>query len=255
MAEALPDFPDSDFSDEELSPLEISFNKAADHVRKLTGSLDNNQLLELYGLYKQGTEGKCNVPKPGWLDGRGRRKWEAWRSLGDLPSDEAKQKYIALVQKYAPELTDLSTEKELGVKETWIAVSSMRKSPEPELIHNELSILDAARENCAERVTQLLAEHPELRHEKDDDGLTALHWATDRNATKALQAALDGGCPVDAADECGQTALHYAASCGHVESTRILLKAGASLLKDEDDCTPLDLAADDEIRKILEGAT
>ncbi|KAJ8716970.1 hypothetical protein PYW08_005369 [Mythimna loreyi] len=254
MAEALPEYPDSDFSDDDQSPLDISFNKAADYVRKLTSSLTNNQLLELYGLYKQGLDGKCNAPKPGWLDGRGRRKWEAWRSLGNMPSDEAKQKYIALVQKYAPELTDLSEDNETGMKEAWVAVSSMRKSPEPELIHNELSILDAARENCADRVTELLEKYPELRHETDEDGLTALHWAADRNATRALQAALDGGCPVDVADESGQTALHYAASCGHIESTKILLKAGASLLKDEDDCTPLDLAADDDIRKILEGA-
>lgn len=251
MAEALPDYPDSDFSDDDQSPLDISFSKASDHVRKLTSKLDNNQLLELYGLYKQGTEGKCNTPKPGWLDGRGRRKWEAWRALGDMPSDEAKHKYIVLVQKYAPELTELSDD---GMKEAWVAVSSMRKSPEPELIHNELSILDAARENCPGRITELLAKHPEMRHESDDDGLTALHWAADRNSTKALQALLDGGCNVDMTDESGQTALHYAASCGHAESTKLLLNAGASLLKDEDDCTPLDIAADEDIKKLLEGA-
>ncbi|CAH0695625.1 unnamed protein product [Spodoptera exigua] len=247
-------YPDSDFSDDEQSPLDKSFSKASDHVRKLTNVLNNNQLLELYGLYKQGTEGKCNIPKPGWLDGRGRKKWEAWNSLHNMPQDEAKQKYIALVQKYAPELTDLSNDNESGGKEAWVAVSSMLKLPEPELVHNELSILDAARENCADRVTELLSKHPELRHERDEDGLSALHWAADRNATEALKAALEGGCPVDAADECGQTALHYAATCGHIESTTILLKAGAALLKDEDDCTPLDLASDDDIRKVLEGA-
>lgn len=256
MAEALPEYPDSDFSDDDQSPLDISFNKAADHVRKLTNKLDNNQLLELYGLYKQGLEGKCNTPKPGWLDGRGRKKWEAWRSVGDLPSDEAKEKYIALVQKYAPELTELDVRKDIGMKEMWVAVSSLCKvEDEPELAYNELSILDAARENCAERVAELLADHSELRYERDEDGLTALHWAADRNATKALQAALDGGCPVDVVDECGQTALHYAASCGHIEATRILLKAGASILKDEDDCSPIDLATDDEVRNILEGAS
>ncbi|KAM3959447.1 acyl-CoA-binding domain-containing protein 6-like [Aphomia sociella] len=251
MAEALPEYPDSDFSDDDQSPLDLCFNQAADHVRKLTSKLDNNQLLELYGLFKQGTEGKCNTPRPGWLDGRGRRKWDAWNSLGDMPNKDAKEMYIQLVQKFDPEWSD---ERNTGLKEQWVAVSTFRRSPEPELVHNELSLLDAAREDCGERVAELLRQNPKLRDEKDDDGLTALHWAADRDATKSLAAAIEGGCLIDAVDECGQTALHYAASCGHINSTKILVNAGASLLKDDEDCTPIDLAADDEIREILEGA-
>lgn len=253
MAEALPVYPDSDFSDDDQTPLDKSFNKAADHVRKITSKLDNNQLLDLYGLFKQGTEGTCNTPKPGWLDGRGRRKWEAWKLLEDMPMDEAKEKYISLVQKYDPQWSDIP-ENVPGSKEAWVAVSSLRYSPEPELVQNELSLLDAARENCGDRVALLLEQNPELKHEKDEDGLTALHWAADRNATLALTAAIKGGCPLDAVDDSGQTALHYAASCGHVQSTNILVSAGASLLKDEEDCTPFDLATDDEIKKILGGA-
>ncbi|XP_060805626.1 acyl-CoA-binding domain-containing protein 6 [Amyelois transitella] len=252
MAEALPEYPDSDFSDNEQSPLDVTFNKAADHLRKITNKLDNNQLLELYGLFKQGTEGKCNVPKPGWLEGRARRKWEAWRSLGDLPSREAKEKYIALIQQLDSEFSH-KPDGTPGTKETWVTVSSMRRSPELDLVAHELSLIDAARENCADRVRELLKKNPELRHERDDEGLSALHWAADRNATEALLAAIEGGCQIDAIDECGQTALHYAASCGHVDSTRILVRAGASLLKDDEDCTPVDVAADAEIKKILDG--
>lgn len=241
---------DSDFSDDSLSPLEIAFTKAADHIGKITNKLDNNKLLELYGLYKQGTEGECHTSKPGWLDGRGRRKWDAWKSLGGMSRRTAKQKYIELVQKYDPDC--LLQEK--GAKEAWVAVSCLRHSPEPDLVHNELSLLDAAREDCEERIKEILAMNPELRHERDGDGLTALHWAADRDATKALQAALDGGCPVDAVDDFGQTALHYAATCGNLESVKILIKSGASLMKDSEDCTPVDLAADEEVRNILEGA-
>lgn len=100
MAEARPDHSDSDFSEEDLTPLDLSFNKASEHIRKITSKLNNNQLLELYGLFKQGTEGECNIPKPGWLDSRGRRKWDAWKNLAGMKSEEAKQKYILLVQKY-----------------------------------------------------------------------------------------------------------------------------------------------------------
>ncbi|CAH0401142.1 unnamed protein product [Chilo suppressalis] len=252
MAEALPD---SDFSDDDQTPLDVEFNTAANHLRKITNKLDNNQLLELYGLFKQGTDGKCNTPKPGWLDGRGRKKWEAWRALGDMPSEEAKQEYIDLLQKYDPDWSELSDSKVTGAKEAWVAVSSLRFSPEPELVHDQLTILEAAREDCGDRIAKLLSSNPELKHERDDDGLTALHWAADRDATEALKALIEYGCPIDAVDECGQTALHYAALCGHIKSTQILLNAGATLHEDEEGCTPLDVAADNEIRKILEGAT
>ncbi|XP_028176318.1 acyl-CoA-binding domain-containing protein 6-like [Ostrinia furnacalis] len=255
MAEALPEYPDSDFSDDDQSPLDKAFSDAADHLRKITSRLDNNQLLELYGLYKQGLEGKCNTPKPGWLDGRGRRKWEAWRSLGDMPTEVAKQKYVDLLQKFDPDWSEAGMSQQPGSKEAWVAVSSLRYSPEPDLIQNELTLLEAARENCGDRIAELLSQNPELRHERDDDGLTALHWAADRDATDALRAAIKGGCVLDAVDESGQTALHYAASCGHLKSTQILVDAGASMLKDEDDCTPLDVAADNDIRKVLGGAS
>lgn len=254
MAEALPEYPDSDFSDEELSPLDFSFNKASDHVRKITSKLNNAQLLELYGFFKQSTEGKCNTPKPSWLDGRGRKKWDAWNNLQDMPSDEAKEKYVEMVQKYDPEWCNVPLQSKDSAKEAWAAVSSLRYSPEPDLVHNELSILEAAREDLGDRVAELLAQFSELKMERDQDGLTALHWAADRDAVNALEAALKGGCGINAVDNSGQTALHYAASCGHVNSTKLLIKHGAALVKDEEDCTPLDLASDDEIKKILEGA-
>lgn len=251
MAEALPVYPDSDFSEDDLSPLDVLFNEATNHVRKITSNLDNNKLLELYGLFKQGTEGNCEIPKPSWYDGKGRKKWEAWKKLESMPSDQAKEKYISLVQKYDPEWSCEPPTGNFGTKDLWVAVSSLRYSPEPDLVHNELSLLDAARENCGYRVGQLLKTHPELTSERDEDGLTALHWASDRDATDALQAAINGGCKVDDVDNSGQTALHYAASCGHVESTKILILAGALSKRDEDNQTPLDLAENEEIRNLL----
>lgn len=249
MAEANEYSDNSDFSEEETDPLNTSFNIAADHVKKITGNLDNNQLLELYGLFKQSTEGKCTLPKPGWFDGRNRRKWEAWKAIEDMSPIKAKQKYIDLVQKLDPEF---SIESPKGPKETWVAVSSLKKTDEPKLIINELSILDAARENFGERVTALLKQNPALKNEKDEDGLSALHWAADRDAIDALKAAISGGCPIDAVDDSGQTALHYAVSCGHVNATKVLLDLGASPnIKDSEGTTPLELASDDEIIEML----
>ena len=56
-------------------------------------------------------------------------------------------------------------------------------------------------------------------------------------------------------DSCGQAPLHYAVSCGHLEVARLLLDKGAdATIKDEDDCAPLDLADDEQMRRMLETA-
>lgn len=247
MAEALQS--DSDFSDSDQTPLERQFNEAANHVRKITGKLNNEQLLDLYGLFKQGTEGNCNTPKPGWLDGRGRRKWEAWKSKQDMSLDKAKENYIALVQKLDPEL---SLEIDTGNKESWTAVSSLRRPSEPDIDVNEMTVLEAAKENCGDRLRELIKSDPSLKDERDEDGLTVLHWAADRNAVDALTAGISGGCDIAAVDESGQTALHYAVSCGHVNATQILLQAGASpTVKDLEGNTAIDLASDDDIKNLL----
>jgi diazepam-binding inhibitor (GABA receptor modulating acyl-CoA-binding protein) len=38
----------------------------------------DNDLLTLYGLFKQGIHGDNETPKPGMLDFKGKAKWEAW---------------------------------------------------------------------------------------------------------------------------------------------------------------------------------
>ena len=45
--------------------------------------------LELYKYYKQATIGDCNTPKPGYFDFVGKAKWDAWKSVADLPKEKA----------------------------------------------------------------------------------------------------------------------------------------------------------------------
>lgn len=82
-----------------MSDLKARFDKAADDIKKLSERPDNNTLLELYALYKQGAEGPASGPKPGFFDFVGTAKYEAWDKLGDMSQDEAQEKYIALVNK------------------------------------------------------------------------------------------------------------------------------------------------------------
>lgn len=82
-----------------MSDLQARFEQAAKDVHALAERPDNDTLLRLYGLYKQGAEGDVSGPKPGFFDFVGTAKYEAWAKLAGTPRDEAMQNYIDLVRK------------------------------------------------------------------------------------------------------------------------------------------------------------
>jgi acyl-CoA-binding protein len=82
-----------------MSDLKAKFEQAAEDVKKLTERPDNDTLLKLYALFKQGSEGDVSGPKPGFFDFVGTAKYEAWAKLKGMKNDEAMQKYTDLVKK------------------------------------------------------------------------------------------------------------------------------------------------------------
>ena len=82
-----------------MSDLQSRFEQAAKDVHSLAERPDNDTLLRLYALYKQGAEGDVSGAKPGFFDFVGTAKYEAWAKLKGTAQDEAKQKYVALVKK------------------------------------------------------------------------------------------------------------------------------------------------------------
>ncbi|HJU07667.1 MAG TPA: acyl-CoA-binding protein [Rhodanobacteraceae bacterium] len=82
-----------------MADLNAEFEQAASDVKQLAKRPDNDTLLKLYALYKQGSQGDVCGPKPGFFDFVGTAKYEAWAQLRGMSSDEARQKYIELVRK------------------------------------------------------------------------------------------------------------------------------------------------------------
>lgn len=78
-------------------------------------------------------------------------------------------------------------------------------------------------------------------------GVAALGFV-DFDVVKAL---IDDGCPLDAADCCGVTPLHLAATADEEEIVAALIKAGASIIADADGVTPLQLGITTRIASIL----
>ncbi len=77
--------------------LQAAFEQARQDSENLTERPDNATLLKLYGLYKQGSQGDNDQPRPGFSDIVARAKWDAWNGLKGTPREEAMRQYIALI--------------------------------------------------------------------------------------------------------------------------------------------------------------
>ncbi|HLA77614.1 MAG TPA: acyl-CoA-binding protein [Vicinamibacteria bacterium] len=81
--------------------LKDKFAAAQDRVQKLATRPSNEQLLELYALYKQATAGDAAGSRPGMFDVKGRAKFDAWVARKGLTKDQAMKAYVALVDQLA----------------------------------------------------------------------------------------------------------------------------------------------------------
>lgn len=74
--------------------LQEQFDKAVEDVKNLKETPKDDQLLEIYALYKQATVGDVNTARPGLLDFKGKAKWDAWEHKKGTSSEQAKQDYV-----------------------------------------------------------------------------------------------------------------------------------------------------------------
>jgi diazepam-binding inhibitor (GABA receptor modulator, acyl-CoA-binding protein) len=70
---------------------------------KSVGMQPPDVLLQLYGLYKQATEGDVSGERPGGFDFKGAAKFDAWVKQRGLSPEDAKRAYVELVQRLAAE--------------------------------------------------------------------------------------------------------------------------------------------------------
>lgn len=100
-------------------------------------------------------------------------------------------------------------------------------------------IVDAADIGDLSQVIKLLKEGTSP-DDKGDFGVTALMRAAFRGNTDIIQALVEAGAYVNAADIGGATALHLAAKNGHTDAVRALLYYGAYIdVPDKENWTPL----------------
>ncbi|XP_062848116.1 enoyl-CoA delta isomerase 2, mitochondrial [Trichomycterus rosablanca] len=73
------------------------FSHAKNQLGTLKKDPGNEVKLKIYALFKQATQGPCSTPKPGMLDFVNKAKWDAWKSLGVLTQEDARQQYVDLI--------------------------------------------------------------------------------------------------------------------------------------------------------------
>ena len=75
------------------------FQAAVDRSKNLTRRPSNEELLDLYALFKQATDGDSSGERPGGFDFKAIAKFDAWAGKKGKTKDEAMDEYVALVQK------------------------------------------------------------------------------------------------------------------------------------------------------------
>lgn len=75
-----------------------SLEEAAALTNKFTSRPGNDELLNLYGLYKQATEGDNTGDRPGGFDFKAAAKYNSWLNFKGKSKEEATELYVSFVE-------------------------------------------------------------------------------------------------------------------------------------------------------------
>ena len=234
---------------QQVSPLEIEdenaislvsapFQQASMLARSL--SLDQNDQLMLYGLYKQANEGNAsNTTEPRRLNVVAFTKYSSWKKFHNMPRHFAMMKYIEVVEHFM-ELNQ--NESDGGARKVCVgsgndAVKDMMN--QDDIDYGEDSSVDLSEdsedENEDSKQLQLGSEMSLAAKQSTLSGGNLLQREGDMNFMQAasvgdatsLKQFIDYGVDVNERDESGQSALHMAADNGSIECVQKLLAAGS----------------------------
>ncbi|CAG8478483.1 9753_t:CDS:2 [Cetraspora pellucida] len=239
----------------ETDMLSAQFTSAYTYLNKHSNiKLSDEIKLKLYGTYKAATIGTCNAPKPSLLDFRGRAKWDSWNELGEISKEDAKQRYIDILEQakvgWSKDHVDneesssdddgndkIDNETKAIPQDRWTYVSTL--SYEEEATTNDSDdVFSYAKQGKSSEISGILESGEANVNAKDDQGLSLLHWACDRGHLDVVKLLVEKGADMNVLTTGNETPLHYACISEHLDCARYLYKNGANiLLKDEDGLT------------------
>jgi len=78
-----------------------NLEEAKNLPQQFTSKPSTEDLLKLYGLYKQATEGDNLTERPGGFDFKAAAKYNSWLNFKGISKEEAEVSYISLVTELA----------------------------------------------------------------------------------------------------------------------------------------------------------
>lgn len=86
------------------SDTEKRFNLSVNMVKNLKKKPTNEEMLTLYGFYKQALIGNCNIDEPNKIYIKDYGKWKYWNNLKNISKNDAMASYsdltLELIDKY-----------------------------------------------------------------------------------------------------------------------------------------------------------
>jgi len=79
----------------------MQFEQAVARSKEFSRRPSNEELLQLYGLYKQATEGDVSGERPGGFDFKAIAKYDAWQEFRGKSKEAAASEYISFVEQLA----------------------------------------------------------------------------------------------------------------------------------------------------------
>lgn len=76
----------------------MTFEEAVHKITYLPKKPETNIILQLYGLYKQATQGNITSEGPSGFDFKAMAKHDAWSAQRGKSPEEAKKEYIRIVE-------------------------------------------------------------------------------------------------------------------------------------------------------------
>ena len=74
------------------------FQGAVSRSKQLTKRPSNEELLDLYALFKQATDGDASGDRPGGFDFKAIAKFDAWAGKKGMSREQAMEEYVSLVK-------------------------------------------------------------------------------------------------------------------------------------------------------------
>jgi acyl-CoA-binding protein len=82
-----------------MAETDKKFAAAAKDIQTLTKRPDDEDMLRLYALYKQATEGDVQGDRPSAFAMKDRAKYDAWARVKGTDAAKAREQYVKLVER------------------------------------------------------------------------------------------------------------------------------------------------------------